>query len=172
MVKAYLEQRLMWNTTYNVGELTDKFFKNFYGEYAEDMRKIFNDVCAYTTYLKNYQVDYDGVFSTHNVMMKEKLWKKQVLMGWYEKYTQILERIEDDYRYEPQKRDLLYRHVALERLSPMYLLVELYSYNMEEELVLNLKHQFKNDNAFIGGSRCTGNGYEHEVGFLYEKWGI
>ena len=172
MLKAYLEQRLMWNTKYNVRELTDKFFRNYYGEFAEDMRKIFNDVCAYTTYLKNYEKDYDGMFSVENQPLKERLWKKQVLFGWYDAYTSVINKVEEKYRYQKDKRDLLYKHIALERLSPMYMLVELYSYNMDDELVLGLKRQFKNDSDMIGGTRCTGNGYNYDVSYLYERWGI
>lgn len=171
-VKAYLEQKLAWNTEVNVAELTDKYFDCYYGKLGDDMQKIFNSVLAYTTYLKDYKVGYDGVFSVQNAVMKEDLWNKQVLLGWYNQYSELIKKAQNIYASDKAMYDLVYKHIALERLSPAYILTQLYSINTKEDLLNELKYTLRDDTRLIGGQRCIANGAETDIEIVFDSWGI
>lgn len=172
-LKGYLDSKLAWNSQLDIAALTEEFFDNYFGEASSLMKKQFKDLRVYTQYLKDNSSDYSGVFSCQAEILKESLWSKPVLLEWNEQMNQAVESLDMVRLQDPDRYNVLYKHIANERLSVLYMLIELYSYNSPPETVSEWKARWVSDNELIGGTRCISSGDGGSaVGELYTKWGV
>ena len=95
-------------------------------------------------------------------------------MMWYEQLNDVISNLDYLKEISPERYNTIYCRVANERLSWLYMLIELYEYNSLPETVYKWKQQFKADNDLIGGGTRGGAGGDGEdfIPNLYKGWKI
>lgn len=173
-LKQYLDSKLAWDSSLNVNTLINNFMDNYFGEASEYMKENFNAFRAHSEYIKETQEGYSENYSCEAQLLKENYWPKQTVYSWYEDMNEAIESIEYLKAVNPERYDTLYKRIANERLSFIWMLVELYEYNTSPDTVLEWKLQFKADNDYIGGGCRGGAGGVGEtfIPELYASWGI
>ena len=172
-LRVYLEMKLGWNSSLEPAVLIDEFFDAYYGVAAEEMKKLFIETRAWANYLKDNEIGYDGPMSNQNHLKLAKFWPKRLLLNWLKTANEAESKIITLKSSDPVSYDLYYKHIATERLSYYYLLIELYGDELSEENISEYKRRFKADSDYIGGARVVINGDNATVeSTLYPIWGI
>lgn len=173
-LKQYLDSKLAWDSSLNVKTLIENFMNNYYGEAAEGMKKNLDSFRAHSEWVKDNCSGYSENFSCESYLMQEKYFPKQTVMMWYEQLNDVISNLDYLKEISPERYNTIYCRVANERLSWLYMLIELYEYNSLPETVYKWKQQFKADNDLIGGGTRGGAGGDGEdfIPNLYKGWKI
>ncbi len=151
ILKQYLQSKLSWNINYNVEELVNNFFTNYFGEGAEAMRKMFNDTRVQIATLKNRKSDaYGGIYSVYQEVKKTDFWPKPILMQLYGYTDEAMEKIAPLKFSDVGLYNEYYDHIAMERLSVVYLLHELYKGSVNPTELAEMTESFKADVIRLG----------------------
>lgn len=156
-LKTYLLAKLMWNKDVNVRELTEKFFKNYYGPVADQMYDMYLQSRAHTSYLKAEFPDYTGRYSCNTISSYEIYWPKQLLLKWKYEFNQMVEDLEFLKEEDPEMYHEYYRRIAPEYASPLFLLLQIYRDTLDSEVLAEVKAEFKYlmTNFWFWGERGT-----------------
>ncbi len=141
-LKSYLVCKLAWNVDVDIDKLTDKFFKAAYGPVAEEMKEYYFEQRVYLTWLSDNTAYSCSRSCSNGDIGEAEFWPKPVLTSWLDSINKIVENLEDVKRTDPELYEFYYYNVALERLSIYERLVNLYSYNISDDLLLEYKLQF------------------------------
>lgn len=170
-LKVYLSSKLAWNVNADVEALTDAFFTNYFGPAAAEMRAWFENYRRHAAYIENTQ-NYGGSRSIFINALQEKFWPKPVLDGW----MAFAEAAVDDLAWLETSDPALYRayydRIALERVSPMYLTVQLYSSLLTFETEAAYKNTFYEDTMRLGMTHVSESFDSENISSLYESWGL
>ena len=170
-LRMYLEYKLAWDADLDVNSLIDDFFAKYFGKVGDKMFKEFEEMRVYLAYLKEYKSGYDGVMVNQNYPLDANLWSKPFLLKWYNGLTEIIEELDEYYVKGSTDYNTYYKRIINERLSPLWMLINLYEFNTDEDFMRQLKLQFRYDNNYIGGGRAWENG-GLLVDSKYKEWGI
>jgi hypothetical protein len=170
ILKAYLNYKLAWNVNENVGELIENFFENYFCEAAPEMFDFFNSYRFYSESFKAKGI-LGGTMSVHQDVKTEDIFPKPVLLNWKSHIDAAIEKIKSLRISNPKKYQMIYDHIAIERLSVLYYLIELYNHNISPADILNYKLLFKEDADRLGLLRTSENQYAL-LAETYAKWGI
>ena len=175
MLKQYLESKLRWDTTIDMNEYTEKYFYGVYGEeVGKEMMKVYYSFRAHWNYLKdevasgrieNIKINYHST-----VMTSAKLWSLNLLEGWLETMNNAVEMIEPLKTSNPDEYARIYKMIAAERMSPVYLILRIYSSYYSESDLLNLRLMFKEDTSLCGVN-CIGP-LSKTVSGMLTQWGL
>lgn len=168
VLKGYLNSKLAWNVNLDFTSLIKDFFTYYFGPASDTMYGIFNSFRTHSEYQKT-ELDLGGVMSCYLEIVKEEFWPKVILMDWYEAMEQALEDIAYLETSDPEAYASYRDHITTERLSVIYLLVELYSYNTSLDFVNTIKTQFYNDATRVG---LTNQDEASRLAGMYASWGI
>ena len=178
-LKMYLEMKLSWNASLDVNVLINDWFTANYGPVANQMKDLFLDMRAHTTFLRDNDMDfdedndYDGYFSTHYTPLTDKIyWPKAVLLDWLSQADVAVNAISALKATDEASYNFIYKSIATERLAFYYLLVELYGAELGAETTQSYKEKFRDDNSLIGGRRAYQNGGQAVEDGLYYDWGL
>lgn len=170
ILKNYISSKLAWNVNLDVNELTDKFFDVYFGEAADIMRDWYNSYRIHSKYL----IDYAGAATSSSVyhpILDKKYWSNNLLDSWIKKSEEALQAI-DHLRYEDEARyQKLYDRITMERLSPYYMLIELYEIDYEATYIQTLKETVKYDCNRLGLNHA-GESASNALATIWSKWGI
>lgn len=167
VLKNYLNSKLGWNVNADLTAYTDKFFKYYFGDGAESMRKYYEE---YRIHSKNLIDNFSGISRTNScyaTVLQQQYWPKPLLDGWYGYLSQAIEDIAYLKVVNPEKYQEYYDHITLERISVVYLMTELYGNRYEKEFLNGIKYDCKTDCARLGIEFYPGS-----IDSLWEKWGI
>lgn len=167
-LKSYLNAKLAWDTTLDLGVLIDDFFATYFGPAEAEMREIFNQMRTLTVYNKVHN-SYGGIRSIYQNVMYEKFWPKGILKNWIDLLDKALEKIEPLKTANPTAYRDYYKHIVGERISIYYLYIGLYSYNTDENLLNEYKRNVTSDIATVGitlSSESSG-----DISGLLKGWG-
>ncbi len=122
-LKAFLDYKMMWDSTLDTEALTDEWFDAIYGEAASVMRELFDAEREW------FYVAYDKVGRLDNYKMAVYLnnpeyWPYQMLVKWMslcDEAQSILAKIYKE--NEPELYEVYKKHVDTEWCSPAYLLI-------------------------------------------------
>lgn len=130
VLKAYLFSKLSYDTTLNLNELTDRFFKGYFGEGAEDMRKFYDSWRRFAQYQQSELGAFQGTYTVMFDINNKKYWPKNVIDTWQGNVTDALEKIKPLQNTDPERYQMLYNHIVMERVFLDYVLLEHYSANL------------------------------------------
>lgn len=168
-LKAYLASKLAWNTSADVAALTDKFFDGYFGVASDVMKTFYNELNA--QYAANTGLQ--TAVSCQADPLKTEYWSYEQLARWIGYCDTALAGIEDLKISDPESYSLYRKHIAGERISPIYLMIELYSGILSEETRNAYIETFKSD-VFESGislvreSDCDRG--DSAFSALYERW--
>lgn len=169
MLKMYLNSKLAWDCNADVNQLINDFFTNFYGPVATDMRALFDSFRVHSAYLKANNANYGGRQSCQVSLYDARWYPKQMLIDWNNRYDQIFDKIKPLKETDPKLYEEIYKRVALEQQSPIYLLLYLYSDSVDGAMAKDLRAKFKESNELWGISK--GN-YGDPISDTYKSIGI
>lgn len=167
-LKGYLNAKLAWNVNADIGKLIQNFFDNYFGEASGEMRAFFNSYRVHSEKIKAEQ-GFSGVRSVYINAVQEKFFPKGILQNWKNYIDAALAEIAPLKASDPARYQMLYDHITLERLSVLYLWVQLYDYNTSTEQIADFKSTFKADAERIGVSEIREGS---PIGGLFTSWGV
>lgn len=124
-LKAYLTAKLSWDSTQNVNELIHRYFTAMYGPAAQTMKAWFDSTRAYCEKL-HAEEKYQGAFSVYTSSVTADFWSYPILRAWLDYAEQALADIEKFKAIDPQLYAKYYENIVAERISPSFLMLELY----------------------------------------------
>lgn len=161
----YVSSKLMWDVNENVGELETKFLKNYFQEAYEPMNALWTNYSAYMYYLAE---EY-GALSSHNAsvnFVETKYWplgKLNELLGYID---QALEEIEPLKNTEPERYQMLYKHIIRESIQFRYLKIRLYRDIVDTSVIEQQQEEFINDCRLVGITRAN------ELTLIDQVWSL
>lgn len=143
-LKIYLNVKLQWDCNANVEELINNFCDNFYMDAAPYVKAVLNSFRVHSAHLKKtYPGEYGGKYSHDMNMYYTKYWPKDLMEQWNDLFTQGLKAIEKYQFSDPALYNVLYKRVSIEKMSPIYILLHLYSRNLSTDVHYALGQEFK-----------------------------
>ena len=141
-LKAYLNAKLMWNTSLNEQELTNNWFNAMFKEAAPIMREMFNDVCTWKVKIDIEYLPY-ALKSDYQSINNRDYWPIPVLNKWMNMCDDALDAVS---RYQTTDMDTyqaIAGHIEAEWLSPAFIMIELWKSTLTDEARANLISEFK-----------------------------
>jgi len=175
MLKMYLESKLRWDTTIDMNEYTEKYFYGVYGQEAgEEMIKVYYSFRAHWNYLKEEiaagRIENQKINAHMQVMVTAKLWSLNLLEGWLATMNTAVEKIEPLKTSNPAEYERIYKMITAERMSPVYMILRIYSSYYSADDLLALRLMFKADTELCDVN-CLGPTSKTVSGMLAE-WGL
>ena len=168
-LKMYLNSKLAWDCNADVNQLIEKFFTNFYGPVATEMKEIFDSFRVHSAYLKKNHADYGGEFSCEIALYDTRWYPKQLLIKWNNDYQAIRDKLETIKDSNPKQYEQVYKRVVIEQQSPIYILLSLYGDTVEENSAKVLREYFKESVELWGQSKGEAG---DPMSMSFEKIGI
>lgn len=175
MLKMYLESKLRWDTNIDMNEYTEKYFYGVYGKEAgEEMMKVYYSFRSHWNYLKEEiaagRIENQKINAHMEVMVTAKLWSLNLLEGWLSTMNAAIEKIEPIKTTNPKEYERIYKMIVAERMSPVYMLLRIYSSYYSANDLLALRLMFKADTALCGVN--TLGPVSKTVSGMLAQWGI
>ncbi|MDR2201844.1 MAG: DUF4838 domain-containing protein [Clostridiales bacterium] len=162
--KSWLSYQLLWNTDLSVAALTDEFFNGYFKTAAAPMRKFYEEMRAYMTYLENHQRVNGGLYF---VIDRPEYWPKPILdrwMGYVDEAFAAIEPLKSAADY-----NRFYLRIVQESIFPRYALISLYPGKYSDRALLDMKTSWKRDVLSVGMNRVS----EHVfIDTVFTEWGV
>lgn len=130
--KDYLDSVSQFNVNLDYMTIVDDFFKNYFREADEPMRKMFFEIQEHMAYLRQkYPSDVGG--GIYQIIAQSRFWPKKILDGWVELCNEALARIDVYKNSDSALYNILRKNIILESLFPRYALCEFHSGKMTTE---------------------------------------
>ena len=166
-LKAYISSKLRWDVNADVNALTANYFNACYGDAADIMLEVYNSQVEHwknTIRPKGYtsKGDEGNIFGN---LSQTKYWPQSTLEGWINNFKAAFAAIEPLEYTDKVTYDRIHSMISAEIISPMALLIELYS--KDATLVSEFKQYVKDSKVYYyaGGQGST-------MTNLYEELGI
>ena len=168
ILKTYLDSKLAWNCNIDYNYYIKKFFDNYFGDCSEEMLFIFNLYRAQA--MKAEEDGYNPDRTTYTTeIANPKYWPMGTLKNWLGLYDNVLQKISKLKETDKFKYNKLYQHIAMERLSDLYLLITNYNDDLGEDSMA-YKQLFKDDVNLTGLTMLAESG--NIGGLISDDWGI
>ena len=165
-LKGYLTTKLAWNVNLDIEELTQKFFKYYYGDAGDEMYEVFNETRGLSGKTRPEMCDTRGKFQDYE---KPELYPEVMAVDALAKMEKGVSDITYLKKTDPAAYETFYKNIAADRLSYEFILIEFYGGRYDPDELYALKLQAKNDAAInnIGGlDRYT------SLSTIWAKWGV
>ena len=152
-LKAYLVGKVSWKTSYNVEELTQKYFDNVFKDAAGPMRTYYDELVEY--FAKSYsEHKVSGDFSDQ-ALMSSAVWTRPRLEKWMGYIDAAREKIAKYQTENPTLFSKLSDRITEESISLRYLYIKLHgsriAANVKEEMVAALRADMTRLNYDMAG---------------------
>lgn len=129
-LKAYLEAKLAWNTSLNMDDLINGWFKAMFKEAAPAMLRVFQSVRTYQQYLISGNLDL-GLTADGSVSIdRPEYWPFAMVQGWLNQMDNARTYIERYQVLDPEMYDKISKHIEAEALSNLYIILEFHGYSI------------------------------------------
>lgn len=165
-LKIALNYKLMWDTDTDVEGFTDRFFKTWFGDAAQDMRTYYDSFISWSEKIKTEQsyngnIYFEGYTKLHYPLEELKKWLSNVENAY--------KSIEGLKASKPNRYNNLYKRINAESLAVRYALITLHSTSYNRNELTSMKQSFKEDASKLGFIRFSEGA---EMNELYAAWGI
>lgn len=131
---TYVHTKLLWNADLDEKKLIDDFFKVYYKDAEPFVRRYFDEVNAFQRKVNETDYVYP-MYSQQNMVTKSEIyWKYDRLRAW-------IELLREGERAAKTKKVAL--RVAAQKLTPLYLLLELYAEKLERSELKSAIEEFE-----------------------------
>lgn len=166
-LKVYLDSSCNWDSDCDIRELEDKFFRNYFKNAAEPMKKMWLE----TINTMNYAHEVLGVTTIVPNVRKEDIFSYPTLERWMSYLDEAYKSIEKMKNVDIVLYEKLKSRIDLESISIRYLLIEIYHYNFTQSELQDFKLETKKLIQSVGLSN-QGEGSGRSVANLFISWGI
>lgn len=179
-LKSYLETKLRWDTDADLDALTKRYFEVCYQTASDTMYDLFLQFRAHASQMRTDLAngEYDGKIGQGTIadifggINNPLLWKKPMIISWYNQYKKALEELEPIKESNPKGYERAYKMISAEIASPIYMLVDLYSDTYSDVALNDLKQEFKNYCTIAGINSYFDSTATGGLANLYKLWGI
>ncbi len=144
-LRMYVDAKLQWDTSLDVDVLVDNWFNAMYQdpETVAIMKSLYQDNVDMA---RSIIVQYGSPFNfMGSYINKANLWPYQTLQGWLDRYDLALASIE---KYKGTATyETLRKHIEIEAISPMYMMMELHSLTMSKTKKTEIVNRMLDDIA-------------------------
>ena len=167
-LKDYLDSKLQFDCNADYNACVDKFFKYYFAEGGDMMRKVFDEIQARYRYLeKENPLSLNGYIREE--IAKKEYWPKGMLEGWWQDMKDALALVERYQTTDPKKYEALYKAITLETIFPRYALCTLYASEYNPTELLEMRKAFKQDCLKYNVTRHQ----EHvTIDSVFAGWGV
>lgn len=164
-LKTYTQTKMMYDSSYEYGELVEDFIEHYYGAGAEKITEYYNFIRAYYSRLESEGRLTGYIFFKY---YDPSIWTSPVLDKITELLNGALEAIEPLKSSDPERFEVLNARIRRERLFPIFLRFEYYM----GELTQAEKEEYYNDMATYTKKFGIMGSYEgaYNIDSLLEKW--
>lgn len=167
--KTYLNARLWFNVNYEYGDLEKTFFDNYYGEGGEYMKKFFDEMTSYMTYMRDQgDINFNGVV-VNEVTYTAKYWPIQMLRRWNNYCDQALKAIEKTKVLNDGTYETLRDHIVIDSMFPRYIICKFHGEKYSESEIFEMRKAFYKDTLAYN---MTHEGQYNTFEKLWEAWGV
>ena len=170
ILKGYLESKLAWDMKSDLDKYTDKFFRNFFGDACEPMRKLYDSwrKVAYDQPRKYGYGERRNV-EVYAIPLSKKLWDKKTLTEWLDLTDKAMAAISHLTATDFPMYCKYAENIIAERIFVKYLLIEVYGETYDESTLLTMKKSVRKDCEYVG---ITNWNEQENASFLWKSWGI
>lgn len=165
-LKVALNYKLMWDADIDVKGFTDRFFKTWFGDAAQDMRAYYDSFISWSDKIKTEQ-SYNGNIYFEGYTRQH--YPLEELEKWLLNIENAYKSIETLKTTDLNEYETLYKRINAESIALRYALITLHpmSYNRNE--LTSMKQSFKTDASSLKFIRFNeGNAMDA----LYAAWGV
>ena len=167
-LKEYFNARAEFNVNDNYADIVNDFFHNYFGEAEVPMRKYFDELQAHLRYLEEtFPADVNG--NIYNPMEQTKLWSYGTLNGYLKLIDEAYAAIEPLKVSNPDRYEILEKHIKLESMFPRFALLRLYSGMYASTDLYNARMEFKGDCTTFG---ITYVQEQTSMDTVFADWGL
>ena len=165
-LKAFLSSKLMWNVNEDVEKLTNDYFNAVYGDAAEEMKTLYNEIRTHMHYLEDViHISGDIYFPISN----SKYFSFLKLMHWQDLLDSAYSSIEYLNETDQEKYNRYYDNICLESIFVRYALIEHYSMYFSEYTLREMQQTFINDVARLSVKQYREG---QPIDAITSKWGL
>ena len=123
-LKVYLDSKLAWDTSLNVEELIQKWMNAMYKDAAPTMYRLFLSIRSYGRHvlIGKYELETNGDGAPE--LGLAEYWPIGTLEGWISQIDRAKEEVERFKVLDPELYDRICKHIEVEAISYMYILLE------------------------------------------------
>ena len=151
---AYLGAKLAWNVDADVGALTDAFFAAQFGDGAQAMRAMYDSFRMRAEYNEAYN-GYSGSRSIFIDALQEQFWPRGLLENWIALTQQALGAVGALQETDPEQYTIYSRNIIAERISPVYMLTEIYANELKPAELEAYRQMLREDLELIGTTQLN-----------------
>ncbi|MBE5739671.1 MAG: DUF4838 domain-containing protein, partial [Clostridiales bacterium] len=165
-LKVALNYQLMWDADTDVKGFTDRFFKTWFGEAAQDMRAYYDSFINWLGKIKTEQ-DYDGgIYFDENTSRHYPLEKLTEWQGYIEDAYESIESLKTT---KPNRYNNLSKRINAESIAIRYALIAIHSESYSQDELWEMLQSFKEDASKLGFTRWS---EWYEIDVLWNSWGV
>lgn len=158
-LRMYIQSNLMWDTSLSLTELTRKFIKQYYKQAAPYVQEyydlIFTRYAIFDAQKKDTGTEQQLFVylnrSPH--LLSKELWPKNLLEQCVKLFDEAIKLVEKE--TDSVLREKLTNRLKSERLSPRYLLLDLYRANMDSDALNDMINSFREDAMLLGFKQAS-----------------
>ena len=129
----YVHIKLMWNVNADMNTLITDFFENYFGDYSDEMREIFNSLRTWMRYIESEKNWGGSSCILSDSMHDNEFWPFGIVNNWVEMYDRVFELLDEIKQDYPTQYEIYYNRISLEAASPQYMIVTKYKAQLSTE---------------------------------------
>ncbi len=126
-LRDYLAAKLRWNVNYDVEEITNEWFENYFKEAAPAMRKFYEEERMHYRYILTQNPNLSVPYLSEGEMSKKKYWPETVLNKWLDYCQEAEQAIAHLETRDNELYNKIKDRIYIESASVRYLLIKNYS---------------------------------------------
>ncbi len=128
----YVGKKLRWNCHLNMNELIENFMTNMYGDAADIMTEVYEDLKVYWYGIKA-RLESRGEFSSNRTWTKE-LWTVDINVWWYGELEKAVNKISYMKDVDENEYKVMVHRIRMEEIAPLFNLIELHGKGNQREI--------------------------------------
>ena len=162
MLRGYVLAKLMWNIDEDISVLVDKYFKAMYGSQADTVKQVFVEMKTLVA-RNNQELGMTNLTTRgYDFTSNPAWWPKALLADWNDKLKAA------DAALRQSGEEQAAQHVRIERISPLYMLLEMHRLTYSESVYQSYKAELKSLFDEFGYTELS---QELKIDEAFAKWG-
>ena len=149
-LKGYLSSNMQWQIDQDQTTLINNFFKHYYKDASEVMKRLFDEERTWFAYLAEHHGYNGNVGYTDSTLLREEFWPQGLLEGWLELIDEAYKAIEPLKQTDPSMHATLSDRINLESITFRFMQLEMYSVFYSENQVAKMKASLQSDCIRLG----------------------
>lgn len=166
--REYLHHQLRWDVNQNYADLTNRFFKGYFKEAEEPMRRYFDELIAHFEYLEDtYPTQVHGSIYHHPTDIQ--FWPLALINQWLRYIDDAYKAIEPIKLSDPVRYNTIRNNIVKESIFLRYAKLTIHEGSFSADELAAERISFKNDCNALNITRTYEGGL---ISSLFEAWGI